>query len=131
LIKVSAVDDIDGTGQSQSFCAVALEDWELDKVVLPTIGGLYMNLSVTAVQAYSKVVNVTDASEERCEQWKHKSTHANDIESIRPKPTTANDLNQNLNGSSELSLSNASCLRSDLARIMTRPAALGAARAEL
>jgi hypothetical protein len=32
LIKVSAVDDVDSTGQFQSLCAVTLERWELDSL---------------------------------------------------------------------------------------------------
>lgn len=52
------------------------------------------------------------------------------VEVDRLQPMAASDLESNLNGSSELfSLSNASSLGSNLARIMTRPAALGAVRA--
>ena len=52
------------------------------------------------------------------------------MEVDRLQPMAASDLESNLNGSSELfSLSNASSLGSNLARIMTRPAALGAVRA--
>lgn len=66
MIKVSAVDDVDSTGQSQSLCAVTLERWELDKVVFLTIQKSVHELERNGCADILKIINMSDASEEWC-----------------------------------------------------------------